>query len=262
MAAYARDPALVMEMDRGAAAVTGLYDVERVGQETFAWTRRDATLALPGLDRRVRWSCTIRLRGGRVDVATLPEVFVSVDGVIAATRLTTNEYQDVLVSLPARPASSGATVTLTSSNTFQPGPSDSRSLGVMVDRWACAPVDSAVVRPPRQALVAAAAGGAAFGVAIGLVGVGTPALLAIVAAIGIGQAIPVAWQLGMFTPYVGRVPWLAFWIAAVLAASVRAVEWCTGRPVHTAARFVGIFTAAALYLKLLALLHPSKSLID
>lgn len=261
-AVYARNPAIAMEMDRGAAAVTGLYDVERVGQETFAWTRRDASLVLPGLDRRVPWSCTVRVRGGRADVATLPEVVLSVDGVIAATRRTTNEYQDVTVTLPPRPTPSGATVTLTSSDTVQPGPSDRRSLGVMVDRWTCAPADSGLVRPPRQALVAAAAGGAAFGAALALLGLGVLSVVAITAAIGIAQAIPIGWEFGMFTPYAARVPWLAFWIAAVLAAGVRAIEWSAGRRLHAAARFVAIFTAASLYLKLLALVHPSKTLID
>lgn len=261
-AVYARNPAITMEMDRGAAAVTGLYDVERAGQDTWAWTRRDATLKLPGLDRRVPWSCTIRVRGGRGDVATLPEIFLSVDGVIAGTRQTTNEYQDVHVDVPPRLSASGATVTLTASNTMQPGTSDTRALGVMIDRWTCAPGEGGVVRPPRQALVAAAVGGAAFGLALALVGLGVLALAALVMAIGIGQAIPIAWEFGMFTPYAARVPWLAVWIAGLLAASVRAAEWSTGRRLHAAARFVAVFTAAALYLKLLALLHPSKTPVD
>ena len=264
-AVYAYDPAITMGMDRGTAAISGLYDAERAGQETYAWTGREADLNLPGLDRRLAWSCTVRLRGGRADPDTLPDVLLTVDGVIASSVRTTNDYQDITVRLPPKPGASvtsRTTVTLTSSKTFQPGPADPRVLGVMVDRWTCAPADQGLVRPPRRALVAAAEGGAAFGAALVLVGLSLPAAAAAGVAIGCGQAMPVAWGVGMFTPYVARVPQLAFWIAAILVASIRAFEWFSSRRLHTEARFVGIFTAAMLYLKLLALLHPSKTPID
>ncbi len=260
---YGQNPGITMEMDRGASAVVaGLYDVERVGQETYAWTRRDATLTLPGLDRRAEWYCTVRVRGGRSDVSTLPEVVMSVDGVIAATHQTTNEYQDVTVVLPPRPLTPGATVTLTSSNTVIPGPSDKRTLGVMVDRWACAPAAATFVWPPRRILTTAALGGAAFGAAFALIGAGMLATIGAAALLAVAQAVPLRWEFGMFTPYPERAAWLAIWIAGLLVVSVRAAEWTSGRPLHTAARVVAAITAAVLYLKLLALLHPSKLLID
>lgn len=260
-AVYAQHPAITMEMDR-TPAVSGLYEAERAGQDTWAWTRRDAALRLPGLDRRVPWSCTIRVRGGRADVTALPQVILSVDGVIAATRQTTNEYQDVSVDVPPRPSAAGAIVALTSSNTVQPGPSDTRALGVMIDRWTCAPGDGARPLPPRQGIVAAAIGGAAFGLALALTGLGLVAIAGGALAIGVGQAIPLAWEFGLFTPYAARVQWLALAIAAVLAGSVRASEWSMGRRLHGAARLVAVVTAVALYLKLLALLHPSKTPVD
>ena len=78
---YARHPAITLEMDRGASSVvSGLYDTERVDRETFAWTRRNATMSLPGLDRTAEWACTIRMRGGRADESTLPQVVIAVDG--------------------------------------------------------------------------------------------------------------------------------------------------------------------------------------
>ncbi len=260
-AVYAQHPDIVMEMDGATPAVTGLYDVERAGQETFAWTRREAVLSVPGLDRRVPWFCTIRLRGARADTSTLPEVVVSVDGVIAVARKTTNDYEDVGVTLPPR-GSPGAVVTVTSSRTIQPGPSDTRMLGVMVDRWACEPTGGAIVRPPATALTAAAAAGAALGAALGIAGLGFLSIAAAALAVGAGQAIPIDWQFGILPSYTSRVPWIAVWIALVLAASVRAAEWRMGRRLHRAALFVATFTAAAFYLKLLVLLHPSKPLVD
>ena len=261
--AYARHPVLTMEMDRNpAGVVTGLYDVERVGQETYAWTRRSATLNLRGIDRRVEWSCSARIRGGRSDLSLLPEVTLAVDGVIGAVHQTTNDYQDAAVVLPARPAATGATVTLTASGTVVPGPSDKRALGVMIDRWTCAPAGGRFVRPPVRLLATAAANGAAFGAAFALIGAGTLAVAAGAILVAIAQAIPLGWEFGMFTPYPARAGWLALWIAALLVVAVRGSEWTISRRLHRTALFVAGFTAAVLYLKLLVLLHPSKPIID
>ena len=256
---YSRNAAIVLEMDRSASSVvSGLYEPERAGQETFAWTRRSARMALADLDRRTNWSCTIRLRGGRADESTLPQVFISVDGVIAATAQTTNEYQDVSVSLPKGSRPRGATVTLTSSATVVPGPSDPRPLGVMVDRWSCAPAAAGFLWPPRRVMIAAAAGGAAFAAAFALVGAGVLTTIGAAGLLAIAQAVPLRWELGMFTPYAERAAWLALWIAALLVVCIRGTEWAIGRPASGAARLVAACTAAVLYLKLLALLHPSK----
>jgi hypothetical protein len=260
---YARHPAITLDMDRGASSVvSGLYDTERVDRETFAWTRRDATMSLPGLDRTAEWACTIRMRGGRADESTLPQVVIAVDGVIAASHPTTNEYQDVTVMLPARPRASGAKVTLTSSTTFTPGPSDNRTLGIVVDRWACAPASAGFVRPPPRVMLAAAAGGAALAAAFALIGAGLLVTIAGAALLALLQAVPLGWEFGMFTSYPERAAALALWLAALLVASVHGTEWAIGRRVSGAARLVAAFTAAVLYLKLLALLHPSKPLID
>ena len=264
LTAYWLHPGMAMEMDRGASPViAGLYDVERVDRQTFAWTRQHATLTLPGLDRRTEWTCTIRLRGGRADQSTLPEVMVSVDGVITATHPTSNDYRDVEVTLPARPLNPGATVMLTASSTFSPGSSDTRMLGLMIDRWTCAPAAGAFVWPPRRILTTAIAGGAIFGAAFALIGAGTVVTLGAAALLAAAQAIPLAWEFGMFTAaYPGRGVTLAIWIAGLLCLSVYGVRWATGRPLSGAARIVLACTAAILYLKLLVLLHPSKPPID
>ncbi|MBI3263706.1 MAG: hypothetical protein HYZ58_11235 [Acidobacteria bacterium] len=260
--AYALGPYITLEMDRSVGAVaSGFHEEERAGEETFAWTGSEVSLDLPGLDRRGTWSCTIRLRGARPDPATLPVVSVAIDGVTVAVRQTTNAYQDLTIEIPPRPVRPGAVVTLTSSNTFRPGPSDPRVLGVMVDRWACAPAGGVPV-PPRQALKAAAAAAAIFGAAGALIGL-TPGMVAVATGLlAAGQAIPIARGFGLFTPYVSRVPWLAFWIAAALVVAVRIAEWRLNERFRNTARFAAVFTAAALYLKLLALLHPTKLVID
>lgn len=260
---YASDAGIAFDMDRDAAGITdGLYAVERSGDETFAWTRRSATLRLTGLDRRITWSCTIRMRGARVDASTLPEVAVSVDGLVGAVRRTTNEYQDVMVTLPSKPRASGAVITLTVSNTFVPGPSDKRALGVMLDRIACHPGEERWVRPPSGALAAAGIGGAAFAAAFSLAGAPGLALLAGAALLAIAQAVPLGLGFGMFGGYPERAAWLALWIAGLLVAIVRALGWARGRPLTTAAFVVIAVAAAVLYLKLLALLHPAKLPID
>ena len=260
--AYRSHPALVVEMDRNASAlISGLYDAERVGRETFAWTRDRATMTLPGLDRSREWSCTVRLRGGRADASTLPQILISVDGMIVRTSAVTNDFQDLTVTLPARERS-GAAISLASSSTFVPGPSDRRALGVVVDRWTCAPVTAGFVRPPRVVSLASAIGGAAFGAALALIGAGGLAIAAGVALLAAAQAWPLSWGFGMFTPYPNRAAWLAIWIAAALVVTIRGTERVLQRPLTGAARFVAAFTAGVLYLKLLALVHPSKQIVD
>lgn len=265
---YSLSPRLTLDMDRNASAVvSGLYDAERAGQDTFAWTGRHATLTLRGLDRRSDWSCSIRLRGGRADESTLPEVVVSVDGVIAGTFPTANEYRDVEVTIPSRHAESGnrsggTTVTLTSSTAFVPGPTDKRTLGVMVDRWTCAPKTAGFFRPPPGALSAAAIGGAAFGAAFAIAGLSLAAALSGAALLALAQAVPLAWEFGMFTAYPNRALWLSLWTALLLVVAVRGTERALGRPLTDEARLVTVFTFAVLYLKLLVLLHPSKLPVD
>lgn len=256
-------PGLSMEMDRDPSRiVNGLYGAERVGQETYAWSSEHATLALRGLDRSTDWSCSVRVRAGRPHASLFPELVVSVDGVIAGTHQVANDYRDVEITIPRASAKSGATVTVTSTKTFVPGPGDKRTLGVMVDRWSCSPTRSGIIRPPARILRAAAVGGAAFGGAFGLIGFGTAAVLGGLLALAFAQAVPLGWDFGMFTPYADRAAWMALAIAALTVLAVRGAERFAGRPMSREARFVAAFTAAVLYLKLIALVHPSKPPID
>ncbi|MCR4375811.1 MAG: glycosyltransferase family 39 protein, partial [Acidobacteria bacterium] len=258
---YAWNPALVLEMDRPvSAAATGFYGEERVERETFAWTGKAATLTLPGLDRRVAWTCVVRLRGARADVSTLPEVILAIDGVVGTRHQTSNDFAGVRLDLPPadRP---GAIVTLAVSNTFIP-PGDPRTLGVIVDRWTCTPVSAGWVQAPRRIVGAAAMAGAVFGLAMVAVGASTWAAIGLLAAMTALMAIPLSWDLGPFGHYPGVAWRLALGLAVALAAVAAGTRWRLGRPLSGPARFVLCFTAIALFLKLLVLLHPSKLIID
>jgi hypothetical protein len=251
-----------LEMDRDASAVLrGLYDVERAGTMTFAWTRRQTTLTLPGLDRRRDWSCRIVLRAGRPDPTTTPQVTVAVDGATVAREQTTNDWTELAFKLPARAYGPGAVVTLTASSTFQPSAEDSRPLGVMLDRWICEPARAGVVWPPVQSLAAAAMGLAAIGAACALVGLMPLALTAGLVVTAIAQAIPLSWEVGPFSSYLARVPWLAVWIGGMAAVMARLLGWRFSS-LSGPARLVVALSAAVLYIKLLALLHPSKLVVD
>lgn len=263
IALYSVSPTLSLDMDRDASrVVSGLYGPERVGQETYAWSSAHATLTLPGLDRSSNWSCHVRVKAGRAHESLFPDLVVSVDGVIAGTHQVTNDYRDVELAIPAKPGSSGATVTLTSTQTFVPGPSDKRTLGMMVDRLSCSPAEAGLVWPPSRVSGAAAVGGAAFGATFALVGFGAAGVLGGIVALAFAQAIPLGWDFGMFTAYPDRAAGLALWIAIVTVVAVRGSERLAGRPFSREARFVAAFTAAVLYLKLIALVHPSKAPID
>lgn len=251
---------ITLEMDRDAPTITtGLYGAERVGDETYAWSRQDAALALPGLDRSQPWTCTVVVKGAREDVSTLPGVVLTVDGVIRSRHETTNDYQALTVEVPAQPAS-GAVVGMHVTQTFRPG-SDPRDLGVMVDRWTCAPAAGGITGLPAQASRAALVTGAAFGAAWVLLGATWPALAGGVLLLGAGQAVPLTLAAGPFSPGLGRGVWVGVTIAAVLAAVAGIWRW-RGRDWSAHARFALAWTSGVVLLKLLVLLHPMKAIID
>ena len=162
---------LVIEFDRELPRlVSGIYPPERDDATglTFAWTGADVALQLRGLDRRVDWTLTARLRGARPEPDENPEVAVAVDGVLLASRQTRSEFEDMRITIPARPERRGAVITLRASRTFNPGPSDPRELALMLDRLEMTP--SAVVFPAGHVVGAAAIAAGAIGFALALMG--------------------------------------------------------------------------------------------
>ena len=260
--AYRWRPTLTLEMDRSLPRrfASGLYDGERDGQTTFTWTSQRADIKLADLSRRMSWICSIRLRGARSDPATQPSVTLAADGVVAATVNATNEFQDVPVVLPPR-SSSGAVVTITSSSTIVPGPSDPRQLGVQLDRVSCAPQDGRPW-PPSATIVYAALIGAIFGAAFVLAGLPIRLALATVTTLAALQALPLSAGPAPYVPFAEMVIWFAIWICIGAVALVTVFDRCRPVALESTARMAIALSASVLYLKILGLVHPSKLVID
>src|SRR5450756_2876862 len=66
----------------------------------------------------------------------------------------------------------------------------------------------------------------------------------------------------LYGPYPSLVIRLAFWIALAIVACVTLLQSARRELLRNTARFAIAFSAGALYLQLLALLNPSKPLVD
>ena len=261
--AYASHPALALEMDRSLPRrfASGLYDPERSGDTTFVWTAQRADIKLADLNRRVPWTCSVRLRGGRSDPATQPAVDLAADGIVAATVKVSNDFQDATVQIPPR-SSGGAVLTITTSSTIVPGPSDPRQLGVQIDRITCAP-EHGVAWPPFATIRDAALTAAMFGAAFTAVGLTLRVALGGVMVLAGLQSLPFSAGPAPYVPFSETMMWFAVWISVATVALVAALDRFQQPPgVQHSARVAIVVSAAVLYLKLLGLLHPSKLLVD
>ena len=261
---YLLRPALRIDFDVDPPRLmTGMHQGERDEATglTFAWTGRDVALRLPGLDRRVAWSLALRVRGGRQDPAANPSLAIFVDGIQVLTHQSQTEFQDLRVTVPERRARPrGALITMQSSSTFVPGATDPRPLGLMVDVVTMTPEGLAL--PPRSAFAGAAAAAAALGGAVGLLGVTPWLAMGAVVLVAAGQAGVLSHGFAPFTDFPETAAQLGATIALVLVVLVAASERLHRRPLRNTARFAVVFTAAALFLKLLVLLHPNMPLGD
>jgi hypothetical protein len=254
-------PAIVLDMDRDlpGRVLTGVSTPEIIGGESFTWTSQRAFLNVQGADRRLPWTCEARFRGARSAGQPQPEVSVVLDGRVLGARTATNDYETLDVIVPPQPQR-GLRLALESSNTFTPGPSDPRQLGVRLDRLACAPAPGHFLWPPADAIANAALTGAVF--ALLIAAAGAPTWLAITGVLGVAllQAVPMSISVAPYTPYVDRVLRAAVWIAGIAGASLlAAARW---RPLSPGARVAIVYSAAALFLKLAVLLHPMKPVVD
>lgn len=261
---HALHPAVTIGFDTDPPRlVSGAYPAERdeASGLTFAWTGRDLALRLPGLDRSADWTLTIRVRGARVDASQNPSLSFYADGVLLDTRRTAAAFETITVTIPARPTRRrGTLISLQPSATFVPGPGDTRALGVMIDHITLAPIG--IVLPSRQAFAGASIGSAAIGAAVALLGV-TPAT-AIGAAIllSAGEASLIARGFAPHTDYPMTVARTAIWVGTVLALGSLVVQRRRRQPLRNTARFAAAFSAGALLLKLLLLLHPDMPVGD
>lgn len=260
---YAWQPAFTLEFDRDLPrSVGGIYGPERDDATgvTFAWTSDDAVVRLPGLDRRTEWTLRLRVRGGRAAPAGNPLISVLADGIVLDTRATGTDFADFDVVVPRRPERRGLTLGIRSSSAFVPGPRDPRRLGLMLDRLSLAP--SGVVLVPRPALDGAALSSAALGAAIALLGVTPGSAIGGAVLLGSADAAVVTRGFGPFTDYPSVVVRLAVWLAIVLTTQSLLVRIYRGQAPRNTALFAAAFSAAALFLKLLVLLHPNMAVGD
>lgn len=260
--AFSRQAGLVFEMDRHMPRfLTGVYPPERVGDLTFAWTGGRAQLALNGLDRRLPWVCGVRFRGGRPAPQPQPTVDMAIDGITAGSRLATNEYQDLEVTAPPRDRD-GLVLTIGVAPTVVPGPQDRRDLGVQIDRIGCRPVAGAIAMPPRRALMDATLSAAIFGAALSLINIIAVSAVGATLLLAIAQAVPFASGPAPYDGYGYLAARVALVIGIAMVAAVAIAQRWTGQRLRNTARFAIACSAVVLYLQLLALLHPSKTIVD
>lgn len=261
---YGRSPALNVDFDvtppRG--IIDGVYasELEPGTGRTFAWTGETVTIDLADIDRQVDWLLDVRVRGARAGGAANPDLLFYVDGMLVLTRATSVDYEDVQVSIPARPAQQGLALSMRASSTFVPGPSDPRALGVMLDALTLAP--KRIVLPPRPALTGVALASAALGAAVALLGV-TPAT-AVGTALMLSAALAalVARGFGPYTDFADVVARTTLWTGAVTTLLAVSVARLRGEPYRNTAKFAIAVTAAAFLLELLVLLHPDMPIGD
>ena len=240
--------------------VSGVYPAERdrLTGLTFAWTGPEVGLRLPGLDRRVPWTLTIRVRSGRPDAAN-PSLTFYVDGTAVRTQPTTADFEEMQFVVPARPERRGATLLLQSSATFSPGPGDRRQLGVMLDSLQLRP--DGLVLPPPEIFGPAMLAGAALAAAIALLGVTSGSAIGAAVLLSAAQGAVLAHG---FAPYSNLADFAAR-VALSIAVVVAAGAWMGRRreqPLRNTARFAIAFSAGACFLKLLVLLHPDMPIGD
>ena len=261
VAAYFMHPGLAYEMDRPLPSfIVGMSTPERDAQGSFAWTSGRVVADIPGLDRQVTWTCTLRFRGSLPGGKGGPTVSIEIDDVPTKAVTAEPEYIDYGIELlPTNRV--GAKIALTVSPTFVPGGADPRTLGVQVDRFLCRPSTS-LVRPPSNALSQAALAAGVFAAGLALVGLSLSSAMFAAAAIGLGQTVMLAIGSGMYGTYPARLPWLAFCVVVPAFFIARGVEIARRQSLTSSARFVFAAAASVMYLKLAGLLHPAKPIGD
>ena len=257
------NPSILIDFDADLPRpiASGFYPAERTTQETFAWTAALATITLRDIDREVPWSCVIRMRGARPAGLPEPEAALGVDGITVRTEPAGPAYREFELEAPASSRARSLSLTIRTTPTFVPGPSDKRELGVQVDSIRCSPASGARASVPSSTLVAVACAGAAFGALFATL---SPLLMATAAVILLSTALAFVVSRGMATYSAAYVDWIlpvALWITIPVLAFLMLRFW-RRRPVHAAAAFVIGFSCAVLFLKIIALLHPSKDVVD
>jgi len=261
---YAANPDLTIEFDRDLPRlVAGIHPYERDENSgmTFAWTRDELVLRLPGLDRRVDWLLELTARGARPILSDNPDLLFLADGILLETRPSGPAFEQMRIVIPARlDRPRGAVLGIRASKTFSPGSADTRQLGFMIDRLRLTP--ARVVIPPHDAIGGVSLAAAILAAGVVLLGFAAPSGAIAAVLIAMGTAVVATKGFGPYTDLPLTAIWLALWTAVIAVLSGRAIEWTSGSELRNTARFAIAFSAAAGFVKLLALLHPDMPIGD
>lgn len=238
----------------------GEFDRERA--EHFSWTTDRVTIRMPRLDRSAAHRLTLRVRSGRSPEQPAPVVSTVVDGAAGARTAIPAERQDLAIGLPAVASGApGAVVALDVSNLFQPGPQDTRQLGIVVEEISVEPVSGGFRVSPRT-LLGHALGVMTLVAAVLSAGLSPGAALAV----GLPAAALLTWLLrfdGAFLgPYVETL--LAISLAGtglIMAGAVVARTVRRGRPMPEWLGAAAILAVIAV-VKLAFYVHPATMIAD
>lgn len=263
VAAYATRSPVVIKMDADLRGLTrGFYPVEATERFTsYAWTRPQAELSVPGLDRWTDWRWTGRVIMSRPPGVPPAHVRISVDDIAALDWIMTRDFELLEVMVPRRPGKTGVTLTLDTVPAFVPGLEDSRELGIALESMSLEPVAGRPL-PPSKALVGGVLAVLALGAA--LVALGLPAIWVMGCAMlaAVSQTWLITRGVAAYSAYPLRVAAVAFWLGVGTLFVVRVLEKIRRERIGTAARAVVAFSIMACYLKLLILLHPDMPIGD
>lgn len=263
VAAYATRPPVVIKMDADLRGLTrGFYPVERTERFTpYAWTRSQAELSLPGLDRRMDWQWTDRVIISRPPGVPPAHVRIAVDGIAALERTIRQDFERLEVMVPRRPGKTGVTLTLDTVPTFVPGPEDSRELGIALESMSLEPAGGRPLPPPR-ALVGGTLAVLALGAALVALGLPVTWVMGCAMLAAVGQTWLITRGVAAYAAYPLRIAAVAFWLGVGTLFVVRVLEKIRRERIGTTARAVVAFSTMACYLKLLILLHPDMPIGD
>lgn len=238
---------------------SGFYppEFETGSQRHFAWTRGDAVIRVPRLDRRSSSTISFVAHAGRPTLP-LPELVVTVDGSERERMLLKNERVRVRVPIPAAPHDS-VVIGLHLTNTFVPGPDDRRELGMVVEQIAIEAGPEGRMPVPARTRRSVALAGFLYGLAVVLCGAGfLPALgLALLAAAGHAALLLLdAAFLGTLSERLLRIA-----LGVTAAAGLWAVA-SRVRRIDTAIGTAAALVLTAIGLKLAVFGHPMAQVGD
>ena len=264
-ASYVARPGFVATLDSTPtpAVARGLYptEFEAGGSVSFAWTDGRVTLIFDGLDRSRTWTLLLRAKAGRGPGLPPPAATIGVDGTALATAPIGPQWQDVRVVLPTEARKRPTRITIDVAPTFVPGPSDSRTLGMILDEVRLVP--DGMPSPPGRAVTAAATAGAIVAAVVVLVGVPVPWAIGLIVGFAIAQGLALSTGAAPYTRlYLAAVPRIAIGagiLAAIVAGAAAIVQ---RKPLSATAAAAVAITSIALVLGLEGLLHPGKPYVD